>query len=233
MTGLYNTLMKKARYICLEGTEGVGKTTQTKKLVESLKARGYRVLQTKEPGIDLVPLTMILRGIMLDNQYDAVLTKPAREFISQAIRSIHLERLIVPSLSEYDFIIQDRGILSGYAYGEACGNSFANLYLMATQNIDSADDGKDVLPLKPEYIYDQVIYLRGDSIKGLEKAKASKQEFETGDAMESRGNSFMDKVSKNMDEMSSRFKTVRIDVDGKSIEEVHNEILTCLEIKDV
>jgi dTMP kinase len=223
--------MKKAQYICLEGTEGVGKTTQTKLLVDVLKARGYRVLQTKEPGIDLVPLTMKLRGIMLDNQYDAEMTRPAREFISQAIRSIHLENLIVPNLYNYDFIIQDRGILSGYAYGEACGNSFANLYLMATMNIDSADEGSDDLPLKPELIYDRVVYLRGDSIKGLAKAKSTKQEFETGDAMESRGNSFMEKVSKNMDEMSSRFKTVRIDVDGKSIEEVHSEILKSLELE--
>lgn len=230
---MYNIIMKKAQYICLEGTEGVGKTTQTKKLVESLRARGFRVLQTKEPGIDLVPLTMTLRGIMLDNQYDAVLTKPAREFISQAIRSIHLERLIVPSLFEYDFIVQDRGILSGYAYGEACGNRFSDIYMMAVQNVDSADDGKDILALKPEHIYDRVIYLRGDSIKGLQKAKSAKQEFQTGDAMESRGDTFIQKVSKNMDEMSSRFKTVRIDVDGKSIEEVHNEILTCLELKDI
>lgn len=228
---MYNTDMKRARYICLEGTEGVGKTTQTKILVDTLKARGYRVLQTKEPGIDLVPLTMVLRGIMLDNQYDAVLTKPAREFISQAIRSIHLERLVVPSLFEYDFIIQDRGILSGYAYGTACGNQFSSVQQMATWNVDSADEGKDLLPLRAELIYDKVIYLRGDSIKGLLKAKAAKQEFATGDAMESRGNSFMENVSKNMDEMSSRFKTVRIDVDGKSIEEVHLEIMTSLELE--
>src|SRR5665213_3054416 len=120
--GMYNTIMKKARYICLEGTEGVGKTTQTQRLVDALRERGYRVLQTKEPGTNHVPLTMQLRGIMLDNQYDAILTKPAREFISQAIRSVHLERLIIPSLYEYDFIIQDRGILSGYAYGAGCGN---------------------------------------------------------------------------------------------------------------
>ena len=220
-------MKRKAKYICLEGTEGVGKTTQTKRLVESLTAQGYRVLQTKEPGIDLVPLTMKLRGIMLDNQYDAVLTKPAREFISQAIRSIHLERLIVPSLYEYDYIIQDRGILSGYAYGEACGNSFDSIHSMAVQNVDSADMGV----LRPESIYDLVIYLRGNSVKGLQKAKASKQEFETGDAMESRGITFIDKVAKNMDEMSSRFKTVRIDVDDKSIEEVHSEILTCLQQK--
>ena len=222
---MYNACMKKAQYICLEGTEGVGKTTQTQLLVDVLRARGFSVLQTKEPGTPLVPLTMMLRSIMLDNQYDAVLTRPAREFISQAIRSIHLERLVVPALSEYDFIIQDRGILSGYAYGTACGNEFSNLRSMACQNVDSADGELDILPVMPEHLYDKVIYLRGDSIKNLLKAKAAKQEYAAGDAMESRGNDFITKAGNVMDELSLKFKTVRIDVDGKSIEELHNEIL--------
>ena len=220
--------MKKAKYICFEGTEGVGKTTQTQKLVDYLRSRGYSVLQTKEPGTPLEPLTMVLRGIMLDNQYDKVLTKPAREFISQAIRSIHLERVIVPALKEYDFIVQDRGILSGYAYGKGCGNSWKDLYSMACQNVDSADEGHDVFSLRPELIYDKVIYLRGNALSGLAKAKSAKQEFETGDAIESRGNDFITNVSKNMEDMSSRFHTVRIDVDNKNIEQVHSEILNAL-----
>lgn len=220
--------LMKTRYICLEGTEGVGKTTQTQLLVDTLRARGFSVLQTKEPGTPLVPLTMILRGIMLDNQYDAILTRPAREFISQAIRSIHLERLIIPSLGKYDFIIQDRGILSGYAYGTACGNKFGDLKALADQVVDSADNNSHHFSPLTEQIYDTVVYLKGDSLKGLAKAKQAKQEFATGDAMESRGNDFISQASFNMDFMSERFNTVRIDVDGKSIEEVHTEILAGL-----
>jgi dTMP kinase len=221
--------MKMAKYICFEGTEGVGKTTQTKKLVDYLTSQGYKVLQTKEPGTPLEPLTMTLRGIMLDNQHDNVLTRPAREFISQAIRSIHLERVIVPAITEYDYIIQDRGILSGYAYGVACGNSFNNIRNMAIQNVESAN-GTNLFDIQPESIYDFVVYLRGDSNKGLQKALAAKQEFTAGDAMESRGNSFIKQVSENMDNYSSYFNTVRIDVDGLSIEEVHGNILASLNL---
>lgn len=221
-------MMKKARYICLEGTEGVGKTTQTAKLITTLESRGYRVLATKEPGTAHVPLTMMLRSIMLDNQYDAVLTRPAREYISQAIRSIHLEQLIVPSLQEYDFIIQDRGILSGYAYGTACGNDFSSLYAMTLNNVFSADPNTTIFPSMPEQIYDLVVYLRGDSLKNLKIAKQAKQEYAAGDAMESRGDSFITTASKNMDDLSSRFNTVTIEVDGKSIEQVHNEILATI-----
>ena len=220
--------MKKAKYICLEGTEGVGKTTQTQLLVDELKSRGFTVLQTKEPGTSLVPLTMVLRGIMLDNQYDAVMTRPAREFISQAIRSIHLEQLIVPNLYKYDFIIQDRGILSGYAYGTACGNLYRDLQNLSEQVVDSADNNQSILPPSAADMYDHVIYLKGDTLKGLATAKAAKQEFATGDAMESRGNDFISQVSFNMEYMAESFKTVRIDVDGKSIADVHSEILTSL-----
>jgi dTMP kinase len=223
--------MKKAKYICFEGTEGVGKTTQTTLLAHALRSKGLSVLMTKEPGSMHSPLTMTLRGIMLDNKYDVEMTKPAREFISQAIRSVHLEQVIVPALSKYDFIIQDRGILSGYAYGAACGNDMKDLQRMAQQNIESAYPRSLHFDTStPELIYDSVIYLIGDHKKGLEKALSAKQEFETGDAMESRGSDFIKDVSYKMNLMSGAFNTVKIEVDGKSIDEVHSAILRSLNL---
>lgn len=224
-------MIKKARYICIEGSDGVGKSTQTQLLVSYLRNKGYKVLQTKEPGTEHVPLTLELRKIMLDNKYDKVLTRPAREFISQAIRSIHLERLIVPSLSEYDYIIQDRGILSGYAYGKACKNNLSDLFLLANMNVYSAYSNNP--PIESELIYDNVVILKGDTTSSLNRAKTIKQEFETGDAMESRGDSFMIEVADNMASLSQRFNTSIIDISNKNIEEVHQEILMSLNLKDM
>jgi dTMP kinase len=222
--------MNKARYICFEGTEGVGKTTQTQLLVDALRDRGFSVLQTKEPGTSHLPLTMALRGMMLDNQYDKDLTMPAREYISQAIRSIHLEKLVIPAMSEYDFIVQDRGVLSGYAYGATCGNDIQHLRNLSNEIVRAANatTSAPVFPNLAEKIYDSVVYLKGDILKGLAVAKSSKQEYETGDAMESRGDDFMTQVSHNMDAMSEDFNIVKVNVDNKSIEEVHNEILISL-----
>lgn len=219
--------MKRAKYICFEGTEGVGKTTQTQKLVDYLRAQGFKVLQTKEPGTSHLPLTMQLRGIMLDKQYDEQLTVQARELISQAIRSIHVDKLILPALTEYDYIIQDRGILSGLAYGTACGNNLQDLRDLSTYVTASAARKLDV------DFYDSIIYLKGDTSAGLKKALQSKQEFATGDAMEARGNSFIQTVSTNMDEMSTYFNTVAISVDGKNIEEVFSEILHVLSMGEL
>jgi dTMP kinase len=216
--------MKKARYICFEGTEGVGKTTQTQKLVDHLRAKGYSVLQTKEPGTSHAPLTLQLRAIMLDKQYDDALTAPARELISQAIRSIHMEKVVLPAVAEYDFIIQDRGVLSGLAYGSACGNETETLIGLAEYVTQSA---RSILN---DGLYDDIIYLKGDTSAGLKKALQTKQEFAQGDAMEARGNSFMEQCSRNMDDFSQAFNTTVINVDGKGIDEVFAEILRTLNL---
>lgn len=216
--------MKKARYICFEGTEGVGKTTQTNLIAQILIASGYKVLVTKEPGTPHAPLTMVLRQVMLDKAYDEQLTTTAREWISQSIRSIHLEKVIYPALSEYDFIIQDRGILSGLAYGVGCGNSEKWINEMAHQVVGAGRN--------PYQLYDNIVYLRGNVSKGLEKAQSAKQEFAAGDAIEAKGVNFLNDVRSNMDRYSERFNGVKyINVDGKNIQEVSEEIIKALDIK--
>src|SRR5581483_4275223 len=220
---MYNTTMRKAKYICFEGTEGVGKTTQTQKLVDYLRGKGYSVLQTKEPGTPLCPLTMQLRAIMLDKQYDDVLTAPARELISQAIRSIHLERVVYPALNEYDFIVQDRGIVSGIAYGTACGNDDEVIEMLVDFVVPRDMINHDAL-------YDKIIYLRGNASRGLKVAKAAKQEYAAGDAMESRGETFINQASRNMDRACDAMNATVIEVDGKNIEQVFSDILNALQL---
>ena len=210
--------MRKAKYFCFEGTEGSGKTTHTTKLVAYLREKGFKVLLTKEPGTIHAPLTMELRGIMLDAKHEEQMTVSAREFISQAIRSIHIEKVILPALEEYDYIIQDRGILSGISYGHACGNSHYFLGQLASEACRN---------LKTDWheLYDKVIYLRNDAAKGLARAKEAKQEFAAGDAIEAKGDEFMLRVAKDMDQMVHAFPHCTIDVEGKTVEENFNEIL--------
>lgn len=215
-----------ARYICIEGTEGVGKTTQTQKLYDWLRSKGYSVLLTKEPGTIHAPLTMELRNVMLNAKFDAELTKTARELISQAIRSIHLERVVKPALDKYDFIVQDRGVLSGLSYGEACDNKLEWLQELADHVSEQA------LGLFYDELYTDVVYLTGDVRKGLALAQSSKKEFEAGDAIEMKGVSFMEKVNQNMLEYSEWFNAKAVSVDGKNIDQVFNEILAALQLGD-
>lgn len=215
--------MTNAKFICIEGTEGCGKSTHTKKLTTYLKDKGFSVLETKEPGTPLSPLTMELRGIMLDAKWDGQLTVAAREFISQAIRSIHMENVIIPALTSYDYIIQDRGILSGFAYGLACGND--NLLIAQLVNEVTKKTGKSYWNL-----YDKVIYLKGDAAKGLSRARAAKQEFAAGDSIEAKGFSFLEKVSTNMDQIITSFPHAIINMEGRSVNANFAEILKSLEL---
>lgn len=217
-----------ARYICFEGTEGVGKTTQTQNLVDYLKEQGFKVLQTKEPGVHHLPVTMKLRELMLSNEFDDQLTTASRELISQAIRSIHLEKLIFKDFDKYDFIVQDRGILSGLAYGEACDNDIQileDLAELVTFDCHNSPDLENIYQL-----YDSVIYLTGNVGDKLNVAKNCKQEYTSGDAIEAKGLSFMQKVKQNMDVLSPSFNTIEINVDGKTINEVFDTIKTSLQI---
>lgn len=228
--------MKRARYICFEGTEGVGKTTQTNRLAEHLMAAGHKVLLTKEPGTPYAPLTMILRQVMLDRQYEEQLTPTARELVSQAIRSIHLEKVIEPAFENYDYIIQDRGMLSGLAYGVSCGNTEEFITNLMTQ-VSAKNFLYDGNPARffrdPFKLYDDIVYLKGDVNAGLTKAINSKQEFTAGDAIEAKGLTFMQNVAVNMEAYSKKFQGSKyINVDGKNIEQVFEEIVRTLDLKD-
>lgn len=210
------TMRKKPFYICFEGVEGSYKTTNAKQLADSLRRAGYTVLETKEPGQSHIQLTQLLRGIMLQNEYASDMTPLARELISQAIRSIHIEKLVAGA--DVDFIVQDRGTLSGKAYAESIGHAplFIDLLtLKSTQALNSTSWN----------IYDKVILLVNDPAKGLALAK-QKQEFDTGDAMEEMGAEFMRKVLDHMIFTTAGEKNVsHIFVEGKTREQLQSEIL--------
>lgn len=221
--------MKNTTYIVLEGSEGTGKSTQTKLLVQTLRDKGFSVLETKEPGTDHAPLTMTLRGIMLDAKYEDQMTKEAREMISQAIRSIHINKVIFPAIGQYDFIVQDRGILSGTAYGVACDNSLEYITYLSNQAIGEEGQKRGINIYN---LYDHVVIFKGNIKKGLERAKSAKQEFQQGDAMENRGVSFLEKVNQNFNSQKSLFQKVsEIETEGKSIEEIQLELLKVLDLE--
>lgn len=210
------------RYICLEGVEGSYKTTNTNRLVGYLRDRGYSVLQTKEPGTPLNPLTMKLREIMLSNEYANDMTELSREFISQAIRSIHLEKVIWQSDGSYDFIIQDRGTLSGLCYATEIGHTHD--FIMGLTKMVTESDGWN--------IYSDVVLLVNDPTKGLEMA-SQKQEFANGDAMESMGPLFMRNVLARMINYGQQESNVKVlDVIGKTPDQVFNGILAKLDLLD-
>lgn len=118
-------------FIVLEGTEGAGKTTQTRLLADRLTRRGYKVLTTREPGGTAIGER--IRSVLLGPDDCAML--PATEaLLLAAARAQLVGEVIRPALAAGMTAICDRYIDSTYAY-QGGGRGLAMRELKAVQQL--------------------------------------------------------------------------------------------------
>jgi dTMP kinase len=102
----------RGKLIVFEGAEGVGKSTQIRRLGETLTARGIRLLTVREPGGTAVGDA--IRRVLLDPGPE--LSARSEALLFMASRAELVDRLIRPSLEEGLVVVADRFFLSTYAY---------------------------------------------------------------------------------------------------------------------
>lgn len=107
-----------ARFITLEGGEGVGKSTQLRALAEALRARGIDVLTTREPGGS--PGAEAIRSLLLDGP-DEGWGPEAEALLFAAARTDHLDKVIRPALQAGRWVLSDRFVDSSLAYQGVAG----------------------------------------------------------------------------------------------------------------
>ena len=95
----------KRLFITFEGIEGCGKTTQIKRLVKRLRARGVSLITTLEPGGTRIGKK--IRQILLDSK-NTHLTPLAELILYAADRAQHVEEVIKPALDQGKWVICDR-----------------------------------------------------------------------------------------------------------------------------
>ncbi|HTM94375.1 MAG TPA: dTMP kinase [Croceibacterium sp.] len=105
--------MTGARFIALEGGEGVGKSTQAKLLAADLERRGIAVELTREPGG--TPGAEAIRALLLDPPGDGW-TAEAEALLFAAARADHVARRIRPALAAGKWVVCDRFLDSTRAY---------------------------------------------------------------------------------------------------------------------
>jgi|TARA_R100000049_G_C1956088_1_gene111269 dTMP kinase len=108
----------KARFIAFEGGEGVGKSTQAKRLVEALATRGIDALLTREPG-GTTGAEMI-RKLLLEPPGTGWRVQ-AEALLFAAARSDHVAKAIKPALLAGRWVVCDRFVLSSRAYQGLAG----------------------------------------------------------------------------------------------------------------
>jgi dTMP kinase len=109
-----------ARFITLEGGEGVGKSTQLKRLAALLRAHGLEVVETREPGGS--PGAEAIRRLLLEGEGDRW-TVEAEALLFAAARSDHVARTIKPALERGAWVLCDRFVDSSIAYQGAAGGA--------------------------------------------------------------------------------------------------------------
>lgn len=114
--------MTEGLFISFEGTEGSGKSTQMRLLVERLRAESYVVVENQEPGGTAIGRE--IRRVLLNPQNDEM--APATELLLMfASRAQAAAEIIEPNLARGLIVVTDRFTDSTLAYqGEARGLGF-------------------------------------------------------------------------------------------------------------
>ena len=103
----------RARFVTIEGIEGVGKTTQLAKMSKTLSDLGVAHVTTREPGG--TPLAEQIRNLVLHAGAEA-LPDAAELLLMFAARAVHLKNLVEPSLAAGHWVLCDRFTDATYAY---------------------------------------------------------------------------------------------------------------------
>jgi len=107
------TKMTKGRFITVEGSEGVGKSTNMEFIVNELRSRGKTVIMTREPGG--TPIAEQIRTVLLQSEVGSM-SDHCELLLMFAARADHIERVIRPALERGDWVVCDRFTDATYAY---------------------------------------------------------------------------------------------------------------------
>lgn len=100
-------------FVCFEGGEGSGKSTQSLLLRDALRADGYPVLLTHEPGD--TPVGKELRRIVLSPETGR-LDDRTEVLLYAADKAEHVGTVVLPALARGEVVVTDRYVDSTLAY---------------------------------------------------------------------------------------------------------------------
>lgn len=129
-------MIRRGRFISLEGGEGVGKSTQVKALAAALRQRGIDVLVTREPGGS--EGAERIRELLLGGNEDRW-GPQAEALLFAAARADHLAKTVQPALGRGQWVLCDRFVDSSLAYQGGAGG----LGIEAVRAINAFGIGED------------------------------------------------------------------------------------------
>jgi dTMP kinase len=108
-------------FVCFEGGEGAGKSTQSRRLADELEQAAHDVVLTFEPGDTAVGRS--LREIVLSPETGA-LSDRTEALLYAADKAEHVDTVVQPALDRGAVVITDRYVDSALAY-QGAGRTLA------------------------------------------------------------------------------------------------------------
>ncbi len=105
--------MLRGKFLTIEGTEGVGKSTNLAFVRDWLQAKGVEVVVTREPGG--TPLAEEIRSLLLAKR-DEPVNETAELLLVFAARAQHIAQVIQPALARGAWVLSDRFTDATFAY---------------------------------------------------------------------------------------------------------------------
>jgi len=147
---------QRSRFITFEGGEGVGKSTQVKRLIAALGRRDIPAIRTREPGG--TPNAEAVRAFILQGRSEQW-GPGAEAVLFAAARLDHVNHLIAPNLKSGRWVISDRFSDSTRAYQGLTGG--VDVKLIDALEVLALNGNKPdltiVLDMDPEIAFRRVL----------------------------------------------------------------------------
>lgn len=140
---------KRGLFLTLEGTEGVGKSTNIEFITQYLSQRGIAYVLTREPGG--TPLAENIRELLL-SVHEEPMSELTELLLVFAARAQHLKQVIEPALAEGKWVVCDRFTDATFAY-QGAGRGLSAALIEQLQSLVQGSLRPDltiVLDLDPE-----------------------------------------------------------------------------------
>ncbi len=111
-------MTRKGVFICIEGLDGSGKSTQAKLLTKKLNKAGYNAIYTAEPSQGKIG-KFIRKRLFEANRMPTT----AEALLFAADRIEHVKNQVAPGLAEGKIVVSDRYVYSSLAYQGSAGLS--------------------------------------------------------------------------------------------------------------
>jgi dTMP kinase len=120
--------MKKGKFIAIYGTNGIGKTTQTEKLVDFLKSKGKNVVRLKYPLYDLEPEGPFIHKYLRDPKFRKKNKLTTHELQKKyADNRKRYEKELKKRIKNGEWIVAEDYTGTGIAWGLAWGGNLEYL----------------------------------------------------------------------------------------------------------